>query len=160
MSENKKLKFYENRILRKLLKFYQIFEQFFHSLSSFSSLIHAQDFLMQGWYWDYPKDGCNGYSGNNWAVVLNNKVTELKNAGFTYLWLPPLSRASFGNCSNGYDPKDIYDLGEYGLGRTGFGTRTELDQLISSLNSNGIKPVADVVYNHRDGGAPENNSAS
>ena len=113
---------------------------------------------MQGWYWDYPKNGCDGYSGSNWAAVLNGKVTELKNAGFTYLWLPPLSRASFGNCSNGYDPKDLYDLGEYGLGRTGFGTRTELNQLISSLNSNGIKAVADVVYNHRDGGKAENNS--
>jgi glycosidase len=112
---------------------------------------------MQGWYWDYPKDGCNSYTGVNWAEVLDGKVIELKNAGFTYLWLPPLSRASFGNCSNGYDPKDLYDLGEYSLGRTGFGTRTELDQLITSLNTNGIKAVADVVYNHRDGGKAENN---
>ena len=81
-----------------------------------SSLIFPQDFLMQAWYWDYPKDGCNSYSGVNWATVLYDKVTELKNAGFTYIWLPPLSRASFGNCSNGYDPKDLYDLGDYGQG--------------------------------------------
>jgi len=126
---------------------------------TFSSFLNAQDFLMQGWYWDYPKDGCNAFSGSNWATVLYDKVGELKTAGFTYLWLPPLSRASFGNCSNGYDPKDLYDLGEYGLGRTGFGTRTELNQLISSLNTNGIKAVADVVYNHRDGGKAENNPA-
>ncbi|NWF88379.1 MAG: T9SS type A sorting domain-containing protein [Ignavibacteriaceae bacterium] len=124
-----------------------------------SPSILAQDFLMHAWYWDYPKDGCNGYTGSSWAVALNNKVSELKSAGFTYLWLPPLSRASFGNCSNGYDPKDLYDLGEYGLGATGFGTRSELNQLISSLNTNGMKAVADVVYNHRDGGAAENNSA-
>jgi alpha-amylase len=119
---------------------------------------------MQGWYWNYPKEGCldnvGTFTGVNWAVVLKNQVNDLKNAGFTYLWLPPLSRASFGNCSNGYDPQDLYDLGDdaYGLGRTGFGTRAELDQLITALGSD-IKPVADVVYNHRDGGAAENNSA-
>ncbi len=115
----------------------------------------AQDFMMQGWYWDYPKT-CNGF---NWANTLNSKANQLSDGGFTYVWLPPLSRASFGNCSNGYDPKDLYDLGEYGGGPTGFGSRTDLNNLISNLNSKGIKSVADVVYNHRDGGIPENNPA-
>lgn len=124
-----------------------------------SASLAAQDFMMQGWYWDYPKDGCNGYSGNSWADNLNSKAATLGNAGFTYLWLPPASRASFGSCSNGYDPQDLYDLGEYGRGPTGFGTRTEFDALISSLNTYNIEAVADVVYNHRDGGSPEDNSA-
>ncbi len=121
--------------------------------------LSAQDFMLQGWYWDYDKDGCNGYSGPNWTTTLNGKVTDLANAGFTYVWLPPASRASFGACSNGYDPQDLYDLGEYGLGRTGFGTRAEVDALISSLNAEGMEAVADVVYNHRDGGMPEDNPA-
>ena len=119
----------------------------------------AQDFMMQAWYWDYPKDGCNGYSGNTWAAELNTKVSTLSNAGFTYLWLPPASRASFGSCSNGYDPQDLYDWGEYGLGATGFGTRAEINTLISNLSSSSIESVADVVYNHRDGGSPEDNQA-
>lgn len=34
-----------------------------------------------------------------------------------------------------------------------------MDALIASLNANGIAPVADVVYNHRDGGAAEDNPA-
>jgi len=113
----------------------------------------AQDFLLQGWYWEYPKT-CDG---NNWSDTLDNKVVDLSNAGFTHVWLPPLSRASFGNCSNGYDPKDLYDLGEYGGGATGFATRTQLDALISTMNANGMDAVADVVYNHRDGGDPETN---
>ncbi len=133
---------------------------FLRILSLFTFLIisitsQAQDVLLQGWYWDYPKT-CDG---NNWSDTLNMKVNDLANAGFTHVWLPPLSRASFGNCSNGYDPKDLYDLGEYGGGATGFGTRTQLDALISSLTANGIEAVADVVYNHRDGGDPEPNSA-
>lgn len=41
----------------------------------------------------------------------------------------------------------------------GFEIRTDLDDCIAALNSNGIEAVADVVYNHRDGGAPELNPA-
>jgi len=78
------------------------------------SFLFAQDFMLQGWYWDYDKDGCNGFSGPNWAQTLDGNVSALANAGFTYVWLPPLSRSSFGACSNGYDPKDLYDLGEFG----------------------------------------------
>ncbi|MFK7807738.1 MAG: alpha-amylase family glycosyl hydrolase [Saprospiraceae bacterium] len=117
--------------------------------------ISAQDFMLQGWYWDYPKTD----AGYNWADTISNKATDLADAGFTYVWLPPLCRASFGNGSNGYDPKDIYDLGIDALGPTGFGTRSQLDALISAFSNNGVNTVADVVYNHRDGGDPEDNPA-
>ena len=113
----------------------------------------SQDVLMQGWYWDYPKT----VDGNNWSDSISTKASELGEAGISHLWLPPLSRASFGNGSNGYDPKDLYDLGEYGLGATGYGTRADVDASIAALNAAGIKAVADVVYNHRDGGLPEQN---
>jgi len=122
-------------------------------LGTFATTIHAQDFLMQGWYWDYPKTT----SGFLWADTLTNKASDLKNAGFTYIWLPPLSRASFGNSSNGYDPKDLYDLGEFGQGATGFGTRIDVNELITEFNLVGLNAVADVVYNHRDGGTSEDN---
>lgn len=120
----------------------------------------AQDFMMQGWYWDYPKRGCNGYPAGapSWAVTLSGQITELKSAGFTYLWLPPFSKASFGNCSNGYDPQDLYDYGQYS-GQTGLGTGVEVSGLIAALNTANLRPVADVVYNHRDGGAAETNTA-
>lgn len=127
--------------------------------------LSAQDFMLQGWYWDYDKDGCNGYSGPNWATRLNAETTTLADAGFTFLWLPPASRASFGACSNGYDPQDLYDLGDDidltipGQERTGLGTTNEVNTLLASLNANGIDPVADVVYNHRDGGKAEDNPA-
>ena len=119
--------------------------------------VAAQDFMMQGWYWDYPKESCG--ASDSWADVLNGKATELGDANFTFVWLPPSSRASFGACSNGYDPKDLYDLGEFGGGPTGLGTRSELDALIAALDANGINSVADVVFNHRDGGDWETNSA-
>lgn len=125
----------------------------------YSLILFSQDFIMQGWYWDYPKSGCNSYVGPSHATTLANQVTALANGGFTYLWLPPASKASFGDCSNGYDPKDLYDLGQYS-GQTGFGTGTQVMNLIAALNNSGIIPVADVVYNHRDGGEYEDNPAA
>ncbi len=120
-----------------------------------SNVLTAQDVMMQGWYWDYPKTA----QGHNWADTLNQRAAHLGQAGFTYLWLPPLSRASFGSGSNGYDPQDLYDLGDPAVGATGFGTRADVDQVIATLQTNGVKAVADVVYNHRDGGKAEDNPA-
>ena len=134
------------------IKLFKIFAVFL----MLQSALMAQDFLLQGWYWDYPKTTDN----NLWADTLRLKAQELADAGFTHVWLPPLSRASFGNSSNGYDPKDLFDLGlPAGGGATGFGSVTDLQNLIAEFNAVGIKAVADVVYNHRDGGKPENNPA-
>jgi Secretion system C-terminal sorting domain/SprB repeat/Alpha amylase, catalytic domain/Domain of unknown function (DUF1939) len=116
-------------------------------------LVHSQDFMMQAWYWDYPKTT----TGANWVGTLQGQASGL-NGKFTYMWLPPLAKPSFGNNSNGYDPKDLYDYGEFNNGCP-WGNRAGLNSLISTYNSNNIKAVADVVYNHRDGGRAENNPA-
>lgn len=118
----------------------------------------SQDFMMQGWYWDYPKPNCNGYNGPSIASDMASRAAEQKNAGFTMMWMPPMSKASFGDCSNGYDPKDLYDYGQV-TGQTGLGTGSEVEAWIAALQANDIFPVADVVYNHRDGGEWEGNPA-
>ncbi|RJP72423.1 MAG: T9SS C-terminal target domain-containing protein [Ignavibacteriales bacterium] len=148
MARNKLLPGYSYKKILKAIFFIILF-------SSFASPIFSQDFMMQGWYWDYPK----ATDSFNWADNLSGKAADLKASGFTYIWLPPFCRASSGNNSNGYDPKDLYDLGEYGKGATGFGTRTDINELITAFNSQGLKAVADVVYNHRDGGVAEDNFA-
>ncbi len=135
--------------MQKLIKILFVFH-----LSIISNFLLSQDVMMQGWYWNFPKT-CDGY---NWADTLQSKISILSNSGITYLWLPPTSRTSSGNCSNGYDPKDLFDLG-INDDTTHFGSRAQLDYLITSLATAGINVVADVVYNHRDGGKPENNSA-
>lgn len=113
----------------------------------------AQDFMLQGFYWNYPRQ-----SGIlRWAQVLDSKVDGLSDAGFTMLWLPPLSRAAADYNSVGYDVMDYYDLGEYGGGATRFGTRNDVDGIINHCHSKGIYVVADMIYNHRAGGAPEAN---
>lgn len=127
-----------------------------------TGLLNAQDFMMQAWYWDYPKPANptgDAATEPTWAKTLESQAADLSAAGFTHLWLPPASRASFGAGSNGYDPQDLYDLGEFGQGSTGFGWRSDFDNLINTMNANNIEAVADVVYNHRDGGDWENNPA-
>ncbi|HVB04471.1 MAG TPA: alpha-amylase family glycosyl hydrolase [Chitinophagaceae bacterium] len=113
----------------------------------------AQDFMMQGFYWNFPKTG-NGF---DWADTLASKASQIAQAGFTYVWLPPFYRASSGNTSNGYDPYDLYDLGAYGLGPTGFGSASDVASLIAAFKNSHLNAIADVIYNHRNGGLAENN---
>lgn len=127
-------------------------------VASFGAASPSQDVMLQAWHWDYPKVGCNGHVGPSHAATMAARAFAQRAAGFTRVWLPPLSKASFGDCSNGYDPKDLYDIGQVS-GRTGVGTGAEVAQWIAALSQAGALPVADVVYNHRDGGAFEDNPA-
>ncbi len=115
----------------------------------------AQKVMLQGWYWNYPaKIGIQRYAQN-----YLNYLPDFSSAGFDYIWLPPLSRSSTNQASVGYDVMDYYDLGEYGLGATRFGTRKDVQKLTDSLHARGIQPIADMVYNQRAGGAWEDNPA-
>ncbi|RYE17446.1 MAG: alpha amylase, partial [Sphingobacteriales bacterium] len=111
----------------------------------------AQQVMMQGWYWDYPKTA----AGFSWADTLRLKAANLKQSGITHVWFPPHAVASFGAGSNGYDPKDLF----IGNQTTGLGTRPNLNAMLAEFTSQGIAPVADVIYNHRDGGSVETNPA-
>lgn len=117
----------------------------------FVSESYAQQVMLQGWYWDYPKTA----RGFSWADTLRLKAPQLGQSGFTHLWFPPHAVASFGPNSNGYDPQDLF----IGNQTTGLGTRPALDAMLSALRQNGVQPVADMVYNHRDGGRGEANPA-
>ncbi|MEO0310728.1 MAG: hypothetical protein RIQ89_385 [Bacteroidota bacterium] len=121
----------------------------------FSNFITAQDILLQGWYWDYPKTA----QGASWPDTLMNKAEDLSSAGFTQVWLPPLSLAGSGGGSNGYDIRDYFYLGNTPGVRTGFGTRAKVDAVINKFNQVGMIAIADMIYNHRDGGQPERNDA-
>ena len=93
------------------------------TLALCTSAAFAQQVMLQGWYWNYPASiGIHRY-GQNYL----NYVPDFAEAGFDFIWLPPLSRASV-NQSMGYDVMDYYDLGEYGQGATRFGTRRDVDK--------------------------------
>lgn len=109
--------------------------------------------MMQGFYWDVP-------DGGSWWDTLSVKVVEWSDVGFNAVWLPPVSKALSGGYSMGYDPFDYYDFGEYdqmGSVETRFGSKTELQNLISIAHTNGLLVYADIVINHNGGGDLEAN---
>lgn len=110
--------------------------------------------MMQAFYWDVPDDG-------NWWDVISAKTSSWSSAGFNRIWLPPASKAHNHNGrSMGYNPYDYYDFGEFdqmGAIETRFGSKKELQNLISSAHNNGLEVIADIVINHNSGGGSEAN---
>ncbi|MBI1193375.1 MAG: hypothetical protein GC205_09385 [Bacteroidetes bacterium] len=121
--------------------------------ASLGQSVQAQEVMLQGWYWDFP----TVVSGKTFMANLGEQAEDLAEAGFTQVWLPPLSKGSGGGFSVGYDVKDYYDLGDYGNAR--WGNRSHLTAAINAFNAAGILLVADMVWNHRDGGLAEDNDA-
>ncbi|AUC16998.1 alpha-amylase [Tenacibaculum sp. SZ-18] len=109
--------------------------------------------MMQAFYWDVP-------AGGTWWQVLEGKVQDWSNAGIDAIWLPPVSKAQNGAFSMGYDPFDYYDFGQYnqmGSTETRFGSKTELESLISEAHNARLSVIADIVINHNSGGDLEPN---
>ncbi len=110
--------------------------------------------MMQGFYWDCP-------SGGNWWNTVTSKLTVWSNAGIGSVWLPPVSKGQNGGFSMGYDPCDYFDFGNYnqnGSTETRFGSRTELQALITKAHTENMQVFADIVINHCSGGQSEYNS--
>jgi len=80
--------------------------------------------------------GVSEYGDTKWTTLLP-QASEL-GAYFDYIWLPP---SAYGD-GMGYHPK------QYSNQSSNWGTRAELDALISALHNAGAKVVADIVINH------------
>lgn len=115
-----------------------------------SALQPLNDVMMQAFYWDVPvnesaKDG-------TWWDNLSGKAAELKSAGITGIWTPCPAKGNWGIVDNGYGIYDHYDLGNYnqkGTVETRFGSRAELEQMISIMHQEPkIEVYSDVVLNH------------
>lgn len=103
--------------------------------------------MMQSFHWYVP---CNGM---HWCEI-SQKATELAEAGFTAMWLPPAYKGVEGSADVGYGAYDLYDLGEFqqqGTIGTKYGTREQYLTAIETLRSIGIQVYADAVLNHKDG---------
>src|SRR5215203_5278153 len=109
--------------------------------------------LMQAFYWDVP-------SGGTWWNTVNSKLASWDAAGISAIWLPPAAKAQNGAFSMGYDPFDYYDFGNYnqmGSTETRFGSKTELQTVITNAHAKNMQVYADIVINHNSGGASEFN---
>ncbi|MEA5115627.1 MAG: alpha-amylase [Geobacteraceae bacterium] len=116
--------------------------------------------MLQGFHWflksQFP-------DGRNLWKFFSDEADNLRAAGFDAVWIPPAYKPA-GNreSSVGYDVYDHFDLGEFdaeGRVRTKYGTKAELLDAIAALHGRSgrkrISVYADVVLNHKMGGAPD-----
>ena len=103
--------------------------------------------MLQAYEWYLDNDGKYwneiGEEADAWAQL-----------GISSVWLPPAYKGMSGASSVGYDPYDLYDLGEFnqkGTVRTKYGTKNEYIAAIDKLHAQGIKVYADIVLNHKAG---------
>lgn len=104
--------------------------------------------MMQFFHW-YTAGDCHLYE------EVKSKSAYLKDLGIDHVWLPPAYKAAGGGFSVGYDPYDLYDLGEFdqkGTIATKYGTKAQLLEAIKSLKEQNIKLIVDIVLNHKAGG--------
>ncbi|MCX5793034.1 MAG: alpha-amylase family glycosyl hydrolase [Elusimicrobia bacterium] len=92
--------------------------------------------MLQGFHW--YADNYWIHPPNGWWGVLADKAPEVGKAGFDLIWFPPVSNGS-------YYPKEWYNLDSQ------WGNRANLTRAISAMHAQGVKVVADVVLNHRNG---------
>jgi len=92
--------------------------------------------MLQGFHWyadDYwyrPQRG--------WWGVLSQKASVVAAAGFGLVWFPPVSVGS-------YYPREWYNLDSQ------WGKKTVLLEAVASMHAAGVKVLADIVLNHRNG---------
>lgn len=91
-----------------------------------------------------------------WWDHLAKQANSLAKAGFTAIWLPPVTKGASGISSIGYDVFDDYDIGsknQKGTLPTRYGSREQLIRLVAILRANGFEVYADLVENQRSGGS-------
>lgn len=93
---------------------------------------NGYEIILQGFNWE----SCN----KDWYKEVAEMASDFAAAGFTAIWLPPISDSV---SKQGYLPRDYYDLNSQ------YGTEAELREMIKVLQDYGLKPIADIVINHR-----------
>jgi alpha-amylase len=108
----------------------------------------SQGTMLQYFHWYLPNNG------SLWKQI-KSEAPRLREIGFTSIWFPPAYKGANGGYSEGYNPYDLYDLGEFdqkGSVRTKYGTRQEYLEAIDAVHAAGMQVIVDIVLNHKAGG--------
>ena len=103
--------------------------------------------ILQFFHWYTPADGAL------WKQF-TTQAQHLKDTGLTMIWFPPAYKGNAGGLSVGYDPYDLYDLGEFDQKssiRTKYGTKDEYLEACKAAHEAGLGIMADVALNHKAG---------
>mmetsp|Transcript_20535 Transcript_20535/g.53721 ORF Transcript_20535/g.53721 Transcript_20535/m.53721 type:complete len:592 (+) Transcript_20535:187-1962(+) len=105
--------------------------------------------IIQGFHWESSTPDCrdpsqwpDGEVSSTWYATVSDKAEDMREAGFTDIWLPPPSQSV---AKEGYLPTKLYDLD------SAYGSYKELRALLRTLQSQGIGAILDCVINHRCG---------
>ncbi len=118
------------------------------TLTAPRGLAKAPEVVLQGFHWEsytYQEGG----KPDGWYRILTSQADDFKSIGITTVWLPPPSASFVGDASKGWPHSRGYLPTEYYQLNTNYGTEEELRQLIRELEARGIRPIADIVLNHR-----------
>lgn len=111
------------------------------TLASLAALGEGRsDVMLQAFAWNTQRE-------TSW-VTLASQADEIA-ASFTCVWLPPSAEGEGGNTvggdNMGYHPRTWNNQNSC------FGTAEQLRALTAALKERGVKPIADIVVNHRAG---------
>lgn len=120
----------------------QVMMQGFYKRGKFVAVPSPHDNSSNDWWWDH----------------LAKQAHALHKAGFTMVWLPPITKAAQGASAAalGYSVYDDYDIGgkvQKGTLHTRYGTREQLARCVAMFRANGIDVLLDIQDNHRKGGS-------
>lgn len=114
---------------------------------------NGRDILLQGFHWNLVKTRGTGTLANqkkSWYSILQDKLQEIADIGFTILYLPPpWVDDSFWEGNGKHGGGEGYFWRDFDL-NSRYGTKKELKELVSHAHSKGIKVIVDIVLNHRD----------
>ena len=103
---------------------------------------YLDDIMLQSFGWDEQAQTRVTSEGGLYEFLRARSGVYGAN-GFDMIWMPPASVSTGGV---GYIPTELFNFSQ-----TSWGTETQLDNVLASLNANGIYPIADIVVNHRGG---------
>jgi galactose oxidase len=117
--------------------------------------------LLQGFFKLPPNNAVPSPADGNpsipwWWDHLASQANDLRQVGFTAVWLPPSLKAAAGASSSadGYGLFDDYDIGskqQKGSVPTRYGSREQLQRCVAVLRANGLDVYLDIVEHQRIG---------
>ncbi|CAH9087024.1 unnamed protein product [Cuscuta europaea] len=95
---------------------------------------NGKEIILQAFNWESHK--------YDWWRNLDRKVFDISKSGFTSAWLPP---ATHSFSPEGYLPQNLYNL------NSAYGSEHLLKALLYKMKQYKVRPMADIVINHRVG---------
>ncbi|KAL8150070.1 putative alpha-amylase 2 [Apium graveolens] len=113
---------------------YVEFDESLQQVDPVAVIRNGKEILLQAFNWESHK--------HDWWKNLDSKVSDIAESGFTSAWLPPPSN-SFA--PEGYLPQNLYSLD------SSYGSESMLKALLHKMRQHKVRPMADIVINHRIG---------